>query len=172
MRRRRRAPTGTTLIEICSVVTIVGIVASCTAVVLRNAYQIHSQSLRVVTKMRSLDWLRERVVRDSAVASKAQANGGLTLIVDDETRIEYRQQAQLIWREKISKGKVIARDRWTFFEPLRFSATIEDFTPCEQGFAGQRISMTVVLEQSPVVADSWTFLARVGIWRGELNHGE
>ncbi len=150
-----------TLIEISVVTMIAGIIASSTAVVLRNAYLVHRDSLAAVVRMHFLDRLRDRFERDAAVALNARATDSLELQLASDTRIRYWFESGAIHREKMIGGVTASRDRWTFSAVSGIAASVDQSRPTTL------VSLTVNFEFAPTKLDSWTCRARIGAWNIE-----
>lgn len=155
MNSKLRKRSGFTLIELSTVVAVAGILASSCAMVLRQAYLIHRNSLQTVATMRSLDLLRTRWSNDVQAAASAQIGDVLELRLADQSSITYSIDGARIDRQRSSGGAVVARDSWSFAEPVNILWAIDSSQPVS--LISMKISSTGGSDEQP----PWTFVARL-----------
>ncbi len=121
-----RGRQGFSLIELISILIVIGFILMFSARLLFQAYQTHQHGVELLNHGHQLQNLATRFRSDCHDATSAvDEDDGLSLKAADESTIRYWQQGKAIVREVQVEHKVIATNRWLFSSDLKFNADVD-----------------------------------------------
>lgn len=119
MNRFRCVRTGFNIIELMTVLSVIGALLSLSASVLAKAGKAHVSAVKAVAELRSLAALQDRIRFDAGQSASVDASSKKSIVLqrDAGLPIRYRVVEASVVREILDSGKVTGIERWRFSSP-------------------------------------------------------
>ena len=108
--RVRRA--GFALVEMVSLIVVVGMLLSLSAVVLNQAYRVHANTLSYLQYMQQLNFWVDRFRADAHEATGVATDDGLTFFGAEQSTIRYVLEDGVLVRRMWAGEQVLSEERW------------------------------------------------------------